>query len=233
VSGEEQRGQASDDRARTAFGPFQTLTVLTELQAEGIRRASDIAGRLIDLLDSGSTSPPRPSESGRSNGDAQPSVGDLRGAMGRLIDVYGDVLQRTFDAYADLLDDRSRASTHLDGGPTGPVRVEIDATADPLVGNGELWLGNGTDTPSAELRLVPTPLVGVTGCVASGAVMFQPDLVEPVAAGASVRVTVSIEIDRDVLPGYYHGYVLVPQLPGEALPLTLVVTSPHRDDRAP
>jgi hypothetical protein len=101
------------------------------------------------------------------------------------------------------------------------------------VGNGELWLGNGTDTPSAELRLVPTPLVGVTGCVASGAVMFQPDLVEPVAAGASVRVTVSIEIDRDVLPGYYHGYVLVPQLPGEALPLTLVVTSPHRDDRAP
>jgi len=227
----EQRRRARNDRSRATFGPFDPLTTISELQAEGIRRASDIAGRLIDMLDSGG-SRTHATDPGR-NGDGRVNVGDLRGAMARLIDLYGDVLQRTFDSYADLLEQRARMGAHLDGGPDGPVRIEIDSTAGNLVGAGELWLSNGTETTTGSMRLIPSTLVGVDGCIAPAAIVLAPAVVDSLAAGATVRVTVSIEIDPGALPGYYHGYVLVPELPGEALPLTLSVGKPNQEGGAP
>lgn len=219
----EEQWQTSADRARAAFGPFSTLTAITDLQAEGIRRASDIAGRLIHLLDAENTSAPRTPGPGRSDRDGRASVGDLRGAMGRLIDLYGDVLQRTFDSYADLLEERSRRGAHLDGGAGGPVLIEVPDGIDGSVGTGELWLANGTDAETAVLRLVPTPLMGLNGFVTATSVALEPAVVDTVAAGAEIRVTVTITIGPGVVPGNYHGYVLVPELPGEALPVTLVV----------
>ena len=223
----EEQWQTSDDRARAAFGPFPTLAAITELQAEGIRRASDIAGRLIHLLDAENTSAPRPPGPGRSDGDGRANVGDLRGAMGRLIDLYGDVLQRTFDSYADLLEERSRRGAHLDGGAGGSVLIEVLVGVDGSVGTGELWLANGTDADTGVLRLFPTPLMGVNGFVAATSVALDPAIVDSVAAGADTRIAVTITVGPGVVLGHYHGYVLVPELPGEALPVTLVVGNAH------
>jgi hypothetical protein len=230
-SQEGQERRAGDDRARAAFGPFDPLTTISELQAQGIRAASDIAGRLIDLLDP-AASPARAAAPAR-NGDGRASVGDLRGAAGRLVDIYGDVLQRTFDAYADLLEERARMGAHLDGGPNGTVQIEIVCTADNHSGTGELWLGNGTDATAGALRLLPTALVSANGCVPAAGMVFDPAVVDCLAPGATTRVTVSIEIEPGTPSGYYHGYVLVPELPGEALPLTLLVKPPPGQDNAP
>jgi hypothetical protein len=70
-SQEGQERRAGDDRARAAFGPFDPLTTISELQAQGIRAASDIAGRLIDLLDP-AASPARAAAPAR-NGDGRAS----------------------------------------------------------------------------------------------------------------------------------------------------------------
>jgi hypothetical protein len=233
-SQEEQRRRASDDRARASFGPFDPMSTISELQAQGIRTASEIARRLTDMLDS-AMSPPHPdtpNANGNGDGNGRARVGDLRGAVGRIIDLYGDVLQRTFDAYADLLEERARAGPHLDGGATGVVRVEITPDGGAHSGTGELWLGNDTDLPAGGLRLVPTALVSADGRIPAASVVLDPPVVESLAPGAAICVAVSVEVDPSVLPGYYHGYVLVPELPGEALPLTLLVRSTPGEEMA-
>jgi hypothetical protein len=228
---EDQRRRTTDDRARASFGPFDPLSAISELQAQGIRAASDIAQRLTDLLDS-AVSPPRADAPGpHANGRA--SIRDLRGAVGRLIDLYGDVFQRTFDAYADLLEERARMGPHLDGGATGVVQVEVTTNGGVRSGTSELWLGNGTDATTSGLRVMSTAFVGADGCVPAASVILSPSVVDSLAPGAAARVAVSVEIDPGVPPGYYHGYVLVPELPGEALPLRLLVRSTPPEDGAP
>ncbi len=225
--------QRRHDRARASFGPFDPLTTISELQAQGIRAASDIAHRLTDLLDPAVS--PRHADAPHRDGNGRPGVGDLRGAVGRLIDLYGDVLQRTFDAYADLLEERARMGPHLDGGPAGTVRVEVTGSGGggDRSGTGELWLANGTDATAGGVRLVSTDLVGADGRVAGACVVLEPAQVHSLAPGATTRVAVSIEVDAGTGPGHYHGYVLVPELPGEALPLTLLVRPPPEEDGAP
>jgi hypothetical protein len=227
---EEQGRRARDDRDRAAFGPFAPLSAVSELQAEGIRVANDIAHRLADLLDP--AAPPTGAEALRRDGNGRANVGDLRGAVGRLIDLYGGVLQRTFDAYADLLEERARMSPHLDGGPAGAVQVEI-AAGGACSGTGELWLCNGTDTTSGGLSLLPTDLVNAGGCVPAVDVVLDPAVVDSLAPGATIRVSVSIKIEPATPPGFYHGYVLVPELPGEALPLTALIEAPPEENGAP
>jgi hypothetical protein len=212
----------TDDRARAAFGPFDSMRTLSELQAQGIRAATDIAHRLTALIDVRPPSPPGPQEpAGARNG--RPAVGELRDAVGRLIDLYGDVLQRTFDAYAELLEQRARMGPRLDGGPAETVRVDIVHGKRDGVGNGELWLTNDTDAATARLRLVASPLVRSDGYLLTDAVALDPSAVDVLEPGASTRVAVTIQVDPGTPAGYYHGYVLVPELPGEALPLTLSV----------
>jgi len=70
---------------------------------------------------------------------------------------------------------------------------------------------------------VPTDLVNASGRIPAARVGLDPAVVESIAPRASTRVAVSVAVGADVDPGYYHGYVLVPELPGEALPVTLLV----------
>jgi hypothetical protein len=216
--------EARDDRARASFGPFDPLTSITELQAQGIRAAGDVARRIAGLLNS-AVAPPRTQPRGP-NGNGGAGVGDLRGAVGRLSDLYSDVLQRTFDAYADLLEERARAGPHLDGGPEGTVRVEIVPAGGDRDGSGELWLGNATELPTGVLRLVATGLVSADGCLLTASTLLEPAVVDSLAPGAVTRVALSIKVGSGARPGYYHGYVLVPEVPGEALPLTVLVHHP-------
>jgi hypothetical protein len=224
---EEQRRHARDDRARASFGPFDPLSTISELQAQGIRAAGDIARRLTDLLDSAVS--PSHIETPGQDGNGRANVSDLRGAVSRLIDLYGDVLQRTFDAYADLLEERARMGPHLDGGAASAVRVEVTPNGRDHSGTGELWLGNGTHAITGGLRLVSTDLISADGFIPAACVMLDPSLVEALAPGAATRVAVSIKIAPGASPGFYHGYVLVPELPGEALPLTLLVRSAEQE----
>jgi hypothetical protein len=220
--------ETRDDRARASFGPFDPLTAISELQAQGIRAAGDVAQRIAGLLNS-AVAPPRPEPRG-TNGNGRASVGDLRGAVGRLTDLYSDVLQRTFDAYADLLEERARVGPHLDGGPEGTVRVEITPGGGDREGSGELWLGNATDVATGALRMVATDLVNADGCIPAASVVLDPAVLDPLAPGAAARIAVSITIGSGADAGFYHGYVLVPELPGEALPLTLLVHPPPDDE---
>ncbi len=232
TSNEEENGRhARDDRARASFGPFDPLGTISELQAQGIRAASDIAHGLTNMLDA-AVSTGRPQTAGP-NGNGRANVGDLRGAVGRLIDLYGDVLGRTFDAYADLLEERARMGPHLDGGPAGAVQVTIAPGGERRSGAGELWLGNGTDATTGKLRLVSTALVSADGYVPVTSVLLEPNVVDAIAPGDAARIAVAIEVEPDAPEGYYHGYVLVPELPGEALPLTLVVGYPSAEDGVP
>ena len=78
-----------------------------------------------------------------------------------------------------------------------------------------------------------TALVSADGYVPVTSVLLEPNVVDAIAPGDAARIAVAIEVEPDAPEGYYHGYVLVPELPGEALPLTLVVGYPSAEDGVP
>lgn len=194
-----------DERDRATFGPFDALRAVSDLQAQGIRAAGDVASRLTGLLDDGPSTRP--------GGGA----GDLRAAVSRLVDAYGDVLERTVDAYADLVEQGARRG----GGSGGTTRVDVVVSV-AGEGTGELWIGNDTGVAAGPLRLIATTPVAADGVSLAGRIKLDPPTVDALGPGAA-RIAVSVIVDPGVTPGYYHGYVLVPELPGEALPLTVVV----------
>lgn len=223
-------------RSRVGFGPFDSLRTLTDLQSQGIRAASDIATRLNAMLDwraregPGVESSPRDDPHDRDDPrSSQQVAGDMRTAVGRLIDIYGNILQRTFDAYADLIERRSGREAHLDGGSAGITRVEASVGE---LAEGEIWLASGADHPIGPLTIVATHLSNSTGAtINSEALVFEPSVVTSLEARETKRIALSVKLAADTEDGYYHGHVLLAEMPGEAVPITVAVVPPRCDSQ--
>jgi hypothetical protein len=207
---------------------------LTDLQSQGIRAASEIATRLNAMLDwralEGPVNDPHSGEDPDPRDDprsTQQAAGDMRTAAGRLIDIYGNILQRTFDAYADLIERRAGSEAHLDGGSAGIARVEARAGE---LAEGEVWIASGADHPIGPLTIVATHLSNSTRAVISSeALVFEPSVVASLEAKETKRIALLVKLPEDTKDGYYHGHVLLAEMPGEAVPITVAVV-PQRCD---
>ena len=140
-------------------------------------------------------------------------------AMPAKVDLYSDLVRRSFEGYADLMDQTLRSrGVQLDSGPGGLLTLQgaagVRATA-------TVWMHNTTAQPaSAEPRL--TSLASHDGrTVPASAARFQPAVLT-IGPGASTSATVEVALGH-VLPGVYHGHVLARGLPDVALPVRLLV----------
>ena len=226
-------GRAGPQRPGS-FGPFQALTALTDVQRLGLDAATEVVRGFADLLD---TQPPgtpptpdpagdrdpasdREPASGRepANGH-EPDLAQLRVIVARALDLYADLVRRSFEGYADLMDQMLRSrGVQLDSGPGGLLTLQGAAGTRATA---TVWMHNTTARQaSAEPRL--TDLASHDGqVVPASAGRFQPAVLT-IGPGASTSATVEVALGH-VAPGVYRGHVLARGLPDVALPVRLLV----------
>jgi hypothetical protein len=223
MSTSEGNGQGEGRRpAPVPFGPFQALSSLTEVQRRGMDAAAQVIEGFLTALDDHQ---PPPASPDASPGDGpEPGFAQLRTSVARALDLYTDLVRRSFEGYADLVEQSLRArGVRLGGTDPGPGELTVRAPAGAIAA-ATVWLHNTTDEPaSAVLRLtVLSSHDGPTVPAAAG--RFDPAEVR-IAPGASVAARLALDLGG-VAPGVYRGHVLAGGLPEAALPLRLVVTAP-------
>jgi hypothetical protein len=210
-------GAASHDDGPRGFGMFPG-PLLTELQRLGFATAEQVIKGYVDLFGLER----QPPSAGPSNGH-EPSFRELRVNVARALDLYGELVRRSFEGYADLLERGPRlGGVRLGADDEAPLTLRAAVAADRA--SGTVWVHNTTDQPTCvEPRL--TDLTAHDGAVvpARGG-RFTPTTVTA-APGGSVSATLEILLDGAV-PGVYHGHVLARGLPDGALPIRLVVEPP-------
>ena len=190
--------------------PFDPLRAVTDVQRQAIDNAGHIIGRLLEMVDRPPTDRDAlevPADDG--DDGAQPGFQQIRANVARAIDLYMDLFQRTFEAYADLTETALRRRDVSIGGdgasPTAPLTLQV---ADDGVAEGELWLHNATGAAIGPDRVSATPLCSHAGHVVPVAdVTIEPSTLPAVAPGKSARAVVRVDIGR-VPAGRYHGHLL-------------------------
>lgn len=209
-------------RGPAPFGPFEALSSLTEVQRRGMDAAAQVIEGFLSALDG--HQPPPAGPAGQPGDGPEPGFAQLRTSVARALDLYSDLVRRSFEGYADLVEQRLRArGVGLYGAGPGPGELTVQAPAGATAA-GTVWLHNTTDEPArAVLRL--TTLTAHDGPTMPGtAGRFDPAEAR-IAPGASVAARLAVGLDG-VAPGVYRGHVLAEGLPEAALPLRLVVTTP-------
>lgn len=211
------QGAASGDGSR-GFGMFPG-PLLTELQRLGFDTAEQVIKGYVDLL--GRERQPQPADH---PAEHEPSFAQLRVNVARALDLYGELVRRSFEGYADLLERGQRLGGVRVGrrDDDAPLTVRAAAAADSACAT--VWVHNTTERPArVELRL--TDLTAHDGgVVPSRGGGFTPAAITA-AAGASGSARLEIVLNG-AGPGVYHGHVLAGGLPEVALPVRLVVEPP-------
>ena len=215
----------------SALDPAANLRVLADIQRRGLQAASEVAERLVTVVDGngdGST--------GRAPSvDGQP-IGDLDG----LVDLWGELMKRSLRAMVRLPTAAAAASAPPNGAPaaeaadtpptvdvgtssvSAPLRLRTGAPGETPA-EAEIWLHNGTTEEHRELHIHCGELRSPEGESLPARPRFDPEVVTlPPRSSRGVLVTVEL-FDEWAAPGPYRGMVLVSGLPGAWLPIEVVV----------
>jgi hypothetical protein len=194
--------------------PFDPLRAVTDVQRQAIDNAGRIIGRLLEAMDA-APSDRDAFDVPHDDGDDGPEPGfhQIRANVARAIDLYMDLFQRTFEAYADLTEAalRRRDVTIGDGaGASSAAPLSLSVREDG-VAEGEVWLHNATSAAVGPEQVNPTPLWSPAGDVVPAEdVQIDPHLLPPLPPGKSARATIRVDTSR-VPAGRYHGHLLTPR----------------------
>ena len=192
---------------------------LDGFQRLGVQTAAQVIEGFIDLLGAGGATRSTVRDTGPST-RAEPEFAQLRVDVARALDLYGELVRRAFEGYADLLEQRQRATeVQADGADNGPLTLRV--AADGAGTGGTVWIHNTTDESAcAELHL--TDLTAHDGkIVPSSTGCFEPAALT-IAPGSSASARLEVVVDG-FPEGIYHGHVVAGGLPEAALPLRLVI----------
>ena len=122
-----------------SFGPFQALTALTDVQRLGLDAATQVVRGFADLLDiQPPGTPPAPDPAGDrepASGSEpanrhEPDLAQLRVIVARALDLYADLVRRSFEGYAELMEQMLRSGgVEFDSGPGGLLTLQGAAGA--------------------------------------------------------------------------------------------------------
>jgi hypothetical protein len=206
------------------FDPAVGARVLGDIQAEGLRAASDLVERLVHLVDG-----PVPDGGG---GAEAPTGGRPAGPAGELAEMWGELLRRSVELWSLV--------PAPGGAPDGADRAVVDVTGpgptprpDPIVirlsagdaASTEVWLHNGRAIAVGPLAVRPGPLADVEGRLLDAQVAVDPAEVPELVARSSRGVLVTLRVASDVGPGTYRGVVQVVGAPDVWLPMEVVVAA--------
>jgi hypothetical protein len=205
MSESQANGGHEPNRSRPPFDPLAGMRAVADIQAEGLRAASDLLERILR------SEPDAP--------DARPRSG--AGGMSALVEAWTDLLQRTVAALGTAPGEPGAVTVAIDASGAGPqVRLDETSAGDAT----EVWLHNGTLSAVGPLALRCGPLSDADGTVLEGAdVRFEPNEVELLPARSSRAVVVSLVAAEPLRPGTYRGTIQAHGAPRLWLALEVVV----------
>jgi hypothetical protein len=191
-----------------------------DVRRQGMDAVADAFARFADQIP-GLGTPPGGVPPGGVPGTDPVGMLQIRAAVARAVDVFADLLQRTFELYADALEEAARAGGAAGSGADGSS-LEL-AGAPGTRAQAPVWIHNSTDRPVSDVELRMTDLTAADGSTieASTGTFSPSDLT--VTAGASAVASLSVSIPPAAAPGTYYGHVLGTGLAGTSLYVRLVV----------
>ena len=201
-------GEEGTGRSRPLFDPVAGMRAVADIQAEGLRAASELLERRLR------------SEHDGHAGRATSSAGEYTA----LVDAWTDLLRRTVAGLAGVADPGA-VTVAVDAGGVGPpVRLALPTEDGGAAAAVEVWLHNGTAAPVGPVALHCGPLTDADGRVLDGTdVRFEPHEVETLPPRSSRAVAVSVAATPRPRAGTYRGAIQARGAPGLWLPLEVAV----------
>jgi hypothetical protein len=187
-------------RSASVFDPVAGMRVMADIQAEGLRAASELLERVVRSEPDGNGRRPRS------------PAGDYMA----LVEAWAELTQRFLEGLAP--DGPGTVTVDVDAKRVGPaVRVGLEEPA-------EVWLRNGTSSSVGPLVLSCGDLRNSKGKRLKGAkVRFKPRKLGSLEAGSSIAVKISLVAKDDPRPGVYRGMIQAQGAPGPWLPIEVTV----------
>jgi hypothetical protein len=220
-------GANSDLPWASVFDPAANARVLSSIQAEGFRAASELVDRFVRIAATGLNGAERSASStmGLTDSDRHDLFGatDVEPLIRSWWALIGQfLLGATPHAAEGVAVDSATldlSNAHANG------QLDLLATS-PGAAKAEVWLHNRGAGDLGQIRLRCSDLLAHDGgVVSSAAVTFDPATVA--MPGRSSRgVDVTIEVPQGVSPGTYRGTVLAQGHPDLWLPIVLTAQTP-------
>ena len=218
-------GTVTDLPWAAVFDPAANIRALGAVQSQGLRAATEIVDRFVQLAGNGSNHKAsdtadaqpvdKPIEKGRTSQTSAANADrvlatweSLVGRLARTVATPGPI--PTGIPTLDLAGSGATTAIHMETRDVGPVCAEV-------------WLHNGGATNLGDIGLRCSDLLSHSGdVIKAGAVCFEPDPV-PMPARSSRGAIVTVQVAEDVSPGVYRGTLLVDGHPQLWLPLVLTL----------
>ena len=194
------------------FDPVAGMRAVADIQAEGLRAASELLERVLERDDGP-----------RAEGSPSAAPSSERDYAG-LVDAWVELLQRVSSGLAPA-GDPGRVTISLDSETVSPpVRLSLDASEQECRAEGEVWLHNGTSAAVGPLVLRCGPLSAARGGVLDAQVGFDPSEVSPLPPRSSRGIVISVLAVGESRPGIYRGVIQAEGAPSLWLPLEVTVS---------
>jgi hypothetical protein len=201
-------GASGRKRSTPLFDPVAGMRAVADIQAEGLRAASELLERMLG------SEPEGPGPRSRSP----------EGDYTALVDAWADLLGRIAAGLAQPVPSGA-VTIPVDASGVGPlVRLALDESASAEGAVVEVWLHNGTSSPVGPLALRCGQLTASGGAVLDGAhVRFEPGEVELLPPRSSRAVLVSLAGTGSLRPGIYRGTIQADGAPKLWLPFEVAI----------
>jgi hypothetical protein len=207
---EDAEADGSNGRGRSVpmFDPVAGMRAMAEIQADGLRAASDLLERML-----------APENDGQTTRSAPSPERDYTA----LVEAWAQLLQRVAAGLAQPAESGA-VTVPVDSSTVGPpVRLVLERPDRAEGTAAEIWLHNGTSTAVGPLALCCGALTAPGGDVLDARVGFDPDEVPLLPPRSSRGVVVSVAASGRPCPGIYRGTIQADGAPKLWLPVEVSV----------
>ena len=232
--------EAGDDRGppwASLFDPAANARALADVQALGLRAAGELVERFVRSGDVGGPATNRDAPPAAGGEPAGSEAGGPAGEVGRLLEVWMELLRQTAETFAatngaarpgsqdeSRRDAPARVRIDLTTGPSsGTPRVVVDTRGGTVDGVAELWLHNDTTESVGPVELHCGDLRSPEGDVLAATLHFEPARVRELPARSGRGIQVCIGAAAPLIPGRYRTVVQAAGAPDVWMPLEVVV----------
>jgi hypothetical protein len=202
-----------------ALDPIENLRTLAGVQDFGRLAAEELADRLL----AGSDGHPGGPGDGAADADLDRLARRLQAEAARAGEAWANLVE-VLAAMTGVLAGRLAAGQGGGERPGGPAPLRLEAVRPGTEATGVFYVHNTAPVPVAAARPHCAPLRSHLGHeLATGAVRFDPEVLEPLPARSSCGIEVRACVPPGTTPGTYVSVVLVANVPELYLPLQVTV----------